>query len=128
MGHFPPHPFCLPEPYRLTIGVAGIQGLLTRPGVSVWIAASSNRSRDVKGPTMNLTVKDLAREELTSLFRQRVESGKSYCAACLVKRLTQRFSGSGAHASVEAAVDTVFEQPGSLRVSPSGTCAACLKP
>ena len=90
-------------------------------------APRATAPRDVKDRTMNLMMKDLVREELANLFRQRVESGKSYCAACLVKRLSQRFSGSSAHASVEAAVDEAFEQPGSLRVSPSRTCAACLK-
>lgn len=74
---------------------------------------------------MNLMGKDLAREELTHLFRRRVEAGKSYCAACLVKRLSQRFSGAGAHAGVERAVADAFAHPGSLRVNPFGLCEAC---
>jgi hypothetical protein len=77
--------------------------------------------------TMDLMVKDLAREELTNLFQRRTEAGKSYCAACLVQRLSQRFS-AGSHASVEAVVANAFEQPGSLRLSPAGMCEACRKP
>jgi hypothetical protein len=116
------------EPYRLVPGAENSR-VLVRLGASVRAAAPRNNGREAgRALTMNLMVKVLAREELTNLFRRSAESGKSYCAACLVTRLSQRFSGAGAHAGVEAAVDKAFEQPGPLRVSPSGTCETCLKP
>ena len=75
--------------------------------------------------TTMVAPKDFAWEALNGFFRRRGESGKFYCQACLVARLSQRRVGAFPRAAVQAAVADAFERPGSLRVELGSPCAAC---
>jgi hypothetical protein len=74
-----------------------------------------------------LGFREFAQREIEGFFRRRAEQGKFYCASCLPTRLIERGAQWIFPATWMAAVEELFERPGTLRID-LRRCDACQRP
>ncbi len=70
---------------------------------------------------------DFAQRDIEGFFHRREERGKFYCASCLATQLTERGAQWVFPATWVAAIEDLFERPGTLRIE-SRRCDACQRP